>query len=200
MIVKNLNAKDLVINELELSARLSSPILSDAVSDELYGEAVSAIKPSYAAIRVKLLRENGGIRIGKSHSRSKALLKLFEGCSECFVFAATLGVGADRLVLKKGYKSVGDAFVIDALFDALIEAVCDAAEADLTDGVCASGRVRPGYGDIELSLGAQILALCDAERTLGIKLTESGLMVPKKSVSAIIAIKDNKNEEDNRKN
>jgi hypothetical protein len=87
-----------------------------------------------------------------------------------------------------------EAFIIDALADALIEAVCDAAEEEISLGLDTTGRFSPGYGDLELSLGCEILTLCDAERLLGIKMTESALMVPKKSVSAIIAIKDNVNE------
>ena len=81
-----------------------------------------------------------------------------------------------------------------ALADALIEALCDFAEAEVCSGLDTSGRFSPGYADLELSLGKEIIALTDAERTLGIKLTESGLMVPKKSVNAIIAVRNLKND------
>ena len=100
----------------------------------------------------------------------------------------------DRLILKLANISPRDAFVIDAMADALIEALCDYAEARVCEGLSTTGRFSPGYGDLELSLGKEIISLTDAERTLGIKLTLGGLMVPKKSVNAIIAIRNEKND------
>ena len=63
-------------------------------------------------------------------------------------------------------------------------------ERKITHGLAAHGRFSPGYADFELGIGREIISLTGAERVLGIKLTESGLMVPKKSVNAIIVIKN----------
>ena len=194
MIHRILNVEDLSINERELEARLSYGSVSDEMIKRLYSELSEVARPSYTAIRVKLLRENDGIVLGTAHSKSRSLMRLCRESSECFLLSATLGLSVDRLIMKRSLKSPSEAFVIDALADTMIEAVCDAAENEVTDGLDTTGRFSPGYGDLELSLGSEILTLCDAEKLLGIKMTESGLMVPKKSVSAIIAIKDNVNE------
>ena len=195
MIFNNVSPDSLAIDVRELSARLGAPSesLIDGIS-ELEEKLYSVAKPSYTAMRVKLKRENGAVVIGNAVSHSRALSKLLDGSDECVLLVATLGIGVDRLVMRTANISTRDAFVIDALADALIEALCDFAEAEVCSGLDTSGRFSPGYADLELSLGRDIIAMTDAERTLGIKLTESGLMVPKKSVNAIIAVRNFKND------
>ena len=195
MIFENVSGESLSIDMRELAARLGTPITETVVgSERLFGELLRVARPAYTAIRVKLKRENGAIYIGNAKSESKSLAKLCQSSDECLLLCATLGIGVDRLVLKTASISARDAFVIDAMADALIESLCDYAEARICEGLLTTGRFSPGYGDLELSLGGEIIALTDAERAIGIKLTASGLMIPKKSVNAIIAIRKNENE------
>ena len=77
-----------------------------------------------------------------------------------------------------------------AMADALIESLCDQAEASITKGFDTVPRFSPGYADLPLHVGVEIVRLLSAETHLGIRFTESGLMVPKKSVSAIVCVKD----------
>jgi hypothetical protein len=191
MIYRNVDARDLRLDERELAARLGSPEgLSKGENSELYEMLLDVAKPAYTATRVKLNRENDGISIGNTHSRSTALMKLSEGSSSCLALVATLGVGVDRLILKSSQLSASRAFIIDAMADALVEALCDLAEREICAGLKTRPRFSPGYGDLELSLGEELVALTDADKLLGIRMTESGLMVPKKSVNALIVIKD----------
>ena len=191
MIFKEIDPRKLNINEHELTARMSAPCdLGNGILAKLYGELVSVAKPAYVAMRVELNEQNGGVTVGNFHSSSKALAKLCAGCASSIALVATLGVGVDRLILKRALTSKAEAFMIDAIADALIEALCDHAEEDVSRGFITNGRFSPGYSDIELSLGEEIIALTTAEKALGIKLTDSGLMVPKKSVNALIPIKD----------
>ena len=191
MIFKEADPRKLNINKHELSVRMAAPCdLEDGIFAKLYDELLLIAKPAYVAVRVELAEQNGGISIGKFNSSSKALIKLCQGCSSCIAFVATLGIGVDRLIFKRAQISKAEAFMIDAISDALVEALCDLAEEELSQGLMTNGRFSPGYSDIELSIGAELLALTTADKALGIKLTESGLMVPKKSVNALIPIKD----------
>ena len=190
MIYKETDPTKLRIDARELRARLSSPGgLEGAVAERLYGELLSVAKPAYVATRVELSRQNGGIALGRIVSRSEALARLTDGCSAGVALVCTLGVGVDRLILKRAQISPAEAFILDALADAMVEALCDLAESETCD-LGASPRFSPGYADIELSLGKEIIALTSAEKLLGIRFTESGLMIPKKSVNALVAIKD----------
>ena len=51
-------------------------------------------------------------------------------------------------------------------------------------------RYSPGYGDFPLTAQRELLSLLDAPRKVGVSLTDTLLMVPSKSVSAIIGVKE----------
>ena len=189
MIYESVNARELVIDKRELSARLGAPCEPGNVGIErAYQRLVAVASPAYVAVRVKINRENDALCIGGIQTYSRALVKVCESCDECFLLCATLGVGVDRLVMKTATVSAKDAFEIDAVADAFIEALCDLAEKKISHGLDTRTRFSPGYADLELSFGEGIISLTDAQRFLGIRLTATGLMVPKKSVSAIIGI------------
>ena len=193
MIYAAVSPRDLRIDTRELASRLGAPIGAEIEgSDTLLEQLLDVSKPAYTATRVKLKRYDDGIIVGNLTTSSRALGELCRASDECILLVATLGVGVDRLVLRAASKSARDAFILDAMADALIEALCDYAELSVCAGFDTSGRFSPGYADLELAMGREILLLTDAERTLGIKLSESGLMVPKKSVNAIIAIRNKK--------
>lgn len=82
-------------------------------------------------------------------------------------------------------------YVADALGSALVEAVVARALADLdaeadTLGIRISNSYSPGYCEWHVS-GQQALFSLLPDRFCGVRLTESSLMLPIKSVSAVIA-------------
>ena len=187
---ENVDPRVLKINMNELCARLSVRSIDAFDFSALYDRLIAEAKPAYVATRVGVIRNGDAIQIGNTKTESKALAKFFEGASDYIALVATLGIGVDRLILKTSKLSASEAFVIDAMADALVESLCDFAEAELCKDITASGRFSPGYADLELSVGYELLLLCSAEKMLGIKVSESGLMIPKKSVNALIAVKD----------
>ena len=187
---KNIDPRILKINTNELCARLAIPLQCDFDFSDLYERLVSEAKPAYVTKRVELIRENGEIHIGGIKTSSKALWRFSSGASGYILLVATLGIGVDRLILKTSKISAKESFIIDAMADALIEALCDYAQKEVGECSSVGGRFSPGYADLELDAGYEILKACNAEKLLGIKITESGLMVPKKSVNAIIAVKE----------
>ena len=190
MFYENVDPGALKIDSRELSARLGAPITDGEIKEtEIYLATENAAHPSYVAVRANLSRENGVLLIENHKTHSRALGKVCENSEECILLVATLGVGVDRLIARQSSISAHKGFLADAMADALIEALCDYAEDKLCQGLDTSGRFSPGYADLELEFGRVILSLTDAERRLGIKLTEGGMMVPRKSVSAIIAVK-----------
>jgi len=94
---------------------------------------------------------------------------------------------------RKAWEAGADALIVQAIGAALIEKLMDSVEdeirAELTDGETLVSRYSPGYGDFPLAAQSTVLALLDAPRTVGVALTDTLLMVPSKSVSAIIGVK-----------
>ena len=70
---------------------------------------------------------NGGFcDFGAFSVQSAALAKNLYGCESVLLFAATVGVGIDRLISKYGRISPARSVIIDALGAERIEALCDA--------------------------------------------------------------------------
>ena len=123
--------------------------------------------------------------------RSKNLYKNLKGCDEVILFAATVGVGIDRLIRRSEVTSILGAAIYQAAGAAMIEAYADAEVRNLADEAQKTGytfrpRYSPGYGDLPLSLQRDFSRLLDMEKWCGITLTDTLLMVPSKSITAFI--------------
>lgn len=113
------------------------------------------------------------------------------GAVRCAVLGATLGLGIDRELQRLQVAGMTDALLLNAACTVLIEQVTDRCEAEIVRragevGFVTGFRFSPGYGDFPLSQQPEILAMLDGERRLGIRLTEGFLMLPKKSVTAVV--------------
>ena len=57
-------------------------------------------------------------------------------------------------------------------------------------GKYLTNRYSPGYGDLPLEVQKPLLEYLNAGRAIGLTLTATNLMVPRKSVTAILGISD----------
>lgn len=113
------------------------------------------------------------------------------GCDRMYLLCATLGAAVDREIRRAERSSMLDALALDAAAGDGIEKVCDAAEAEIRrieeqNGRFLTGRFSPGYGDLPMTAQPDLIRLCDAPRKIGLTLTQSGILVPRKSVTAIM--------------
>lgn len=103
------------------------------------------------------------------------------------------GRGTERLAAV----DMAMAVALDAAGTAAVESAADEAEVLLRSelkGAELTPRFSPGYGDMPLSFGRDIIKLTEAERYLGVTLTESDTLLPSKSVTAVIGIKGGNSE------
>jgi len=139
-------------------------------------------------VEAPLLQEGERIRIGHLLIESRDLARNLTGCDRVIIFAATLGVGVDRLIARNGRISAAEGVMTDALASAAIEGFCDAVEAFAAKGHPHRPRFSPGYGDLPLTFQRELLALADAPHRIGLTLTDSLMMAPTKSVTAMIGL------------
>lgn len=114
-------------------------------------------------------------------------------CERAAVLACTLGAGFEAMLRAEQARSMARAAMLDACGSAWVEAGCDAAEAEISarfPGLYLTDRFSPGYGDLPLDLQRGICAALDAPRRLGIQVTDSLLLNPTKSVTALIGLSD----------
>ena len=186
-----LSFSEISVSDEELSARLGRKVSADEESVKKAIADISCVSnPTFVATRVKIseVKEDNVVFDGFSVF-SASLSRYFSGASESFMFVATLGVEVDRLIAKKRALSVSDGFIYDAVASAMIEAVCDALEKRITAGEETKNRFSPGYADCPISAQKDFFKILRADKYIGVKLLDSMLMSPMKSVSAFIAIK-----------
>ena len=96
-------------------------------------------------------------------------------------------------MLGKLARDMAKAVLLDGCGSAWVEAGCDEAEGELSErlpGRFLTDRFSPGYGDLPLSLQPAICGALDTQRILGLYVTDSCLLNPGKSVTAIVGVSD----------
>ena len=164
--------------------------------DEAAAALEAAIEPRQVSRRFPLKWDGDAMDIEGLRIESRALAKNLSGCREVFLMAATLGMGPDTLIARaQAAGSLHRAVALQAVAAAMIEAWCDAVNAELRRQAEARGkalrpRFSPGYGDFSLAAQEGLFRLLGVQRNIGVTLTDSLLMLPTKSVTAVIGIAD----------
>lgn len=117
------------------------------------------------------------------------------GCHQVLLMAATLGPEVEQMLLRAQVRDMAQALVLDSCASAAIEAVCDGLEEELREQFLAQGsyltdRFSPGYGDFPLAQQRELCSLLDTQRRIGLTLTPSGILIPRKSVTAVLGVAD----------
>lgn len=135
-----------------------------------------------------LLNPNGQPVISLPGQLAKRLLA---DCQKAALLLATLGAPFDALLRTQQTRDMAEAAILDACGNVLVEEICDQLEQDIQQAypqLYLTDRFSPGYGDLPLRLQEELLAALDAQRQAGICLTGSCLMIPAKSVTAIVGL------------
>ena len=127
---------------------------------------------------------------------SKTLQERLGDSESVVLFAATVGLPIDRLTAKYASLSNAKALFFQAIGAERIEAVCDLFCKGLGEEYKGYPRARcsPGYGDFPLQAQREFFAALDCYRAIGVGLTDSLLMTPTKSVTAVVGFSKEKEE------
>ena len=168
--------------------------------------ALADIEPAAAALEAALTprftfaaypteRVSGGIALRGSGGVLPGGLAetMLRGCGQAVLLLCTLGAGFETMLRAAEARDMARAAMLDACGSAYVEAGCDEAERAVAARFperYLTDRFSPGYGDLPLALQPALCAALDSQRRLGVTVTESLLMVPSKTVSAVIGLAD----------
>ena len=156
--------------------------------------AVREVRPRKAERRFPLAPD-GSLAGTSMTPKGNDVRAILAPCREAVLLAATLGAESERLLLRMQAKDAAQALLLDAVLSAAIEAVLDAREEALRRELAAQGRYltdrfSPGYGDMPLAQMREICEVLGAQRAIGLTVSAGGVMIPRKSVTAILGISD----------
>ena len=127
--------------------------------------------------------------LGFATTTSRDLQKNLAGCSSGLVFAATVGLGIDRLIARYARISPTKALLFQAIGAERIESLCEVFCRELSEDqgeYLLHPRFSPGYGDLPLAFQKDIFARLDCPKNIGLHLNQSLLLSPTKSVTALV--------------
>jgi len=170
-------------------ARISSLI------DEYIENAHHLIESSYSLVMrdVECIQDDRIFIEGSIILESKVIARLLEQCHKVAMFLMTIGkhledtacrLAEDGLILQSA--------VLDAIGSNAAERMADSIQNEVKSvaaqqGLIISPRFSPGYCDWDIKQQQMIFRAVDGD-PLGIQLTGTSLMVPRKSISGIIGI------------
>ena len=129
-----------------------------------------------------------GIRV-----TSRDLSVNLRDCCGVYLMAVTLGPGPDLLVRRASVGRMSRAVIYQAAAAAMTEVWCDRINERIRkeagkEGLYTRPRFSPGYGDLPLSLQKEISRILNMPKEIGVSLTDTMLMTPSKSVTALIGV------------
>ncbi len=190
--------EQLDINEALRYMGCTKPVMSMAFEDiinQAHKQVLENIRPLYT-YKVFDIKECGagvevlGTKLMLSGESVKAHL---EGCNKAILMAATISIGVDRLIRMAQIQDMTYALALDSFASAAIEQVCDKVEniikRDIQEGYLTF-RFGVGYGDLPIKLQKDFLNVLNAPKLIGLNATASHMLIPSKSVTAVIGLSD----------
>lgn len=155
-------------------------------------EILDAAQPRWCWRLCSLSRDKGTVMLdGALPLPGRDIARHLAGCGRAAVFAATLSARVDGCIRRSQSRDMARALALDCCASAAVESLCDAVERQLQEqfpGCYFPYRYSPGYGDLPLEVQNDLLALLDAPRRIGLTASQSHILIPRKSVTAILGI------------
>ncbi|MBQ8062602.1 MAG: methionine synthase [Clostridia bacterium] len=123
----------------------------------------------------------------------KDIAEHLDGCSKVVLLCATVGAGIDRMLRIAQVKDMSRAVVLDSMSSVAIEQVCrkfDEFIAEEYPDLYQTFRFSPGYGDYPIDLQKWFLTELDAPKKIGLTTNDSYLLIPTKSVTAVMGLSE----------
>lgn len=165
----------------------------DGMLERAKREIEQAAQPRHISRKFPLEVKGDSVKIGGAEIHSRSLANHMRGCGEAFLFALTLGAGVDTLIRRCSITDIPFVPVLQAYAAAYTEECADKAQEELERNAAEQGlylrpRFSPGYGDFSLEAQKFFFSALDITKRIGVFLTDSCLMVPFKSITAIIGL------------
>lgn len=161
------------------------------LTDIAYLKLRNEVRPKYIYRIFDCVITEDGILINGEEFKSRDLAKHLQGCEQVALMAVTLGSGTDVALRRIALQNIAEGAAAQAVCAALVETLCDDVESEIKTKTAVSktcSRFSPGYGDWDLTDQPKVLRLLDADRRIGLSVTESNMLTPIKSVTAIVGL------------
>lgn len=125
--------------------------------------------------------------------RGKDIARHLKDSEKCAIMAVTIGAAIDNNIRYLSKVNNTKALILDACGTEAVENTCNEAEGELRKlaerkGLQLTSRYSPGYGDFPLDIQPKLIRLLNADIRIGLTSTENFILLPRKSVTAIMGL------------
>lgn len=169
-------------------------VLALAKQAEEEVNAHAKVRSVFKKVEIKADESAGYVEIVGAGVRweGKNLSRHLSGCESAYLIAATLGFEMEKRVnyLMSTRPALGVA--TDAMCTSALECALDelCLQLEKQCGKKLKTRFSCGYGDFPLAAQKDMVKLLDTGRKIGVFLSESLMLAPQKSVTAVVGISD----------
>jgi hypothetical protein len=165
--------------------------------DTCIAELSTVASPHSLSRTFDVILKPDSVLIGGVTIESRDLRQHIDGCREAVVFAATLGSQTDLLLRRYSKIDMSRAVILQACAATMVESYCDDCELVIAKEASRRGlflrpRYSPGYGDFSIRHQKDILGILECQKKIGLTTTDSFMLAPSKSVTAVIGLTDQK--------
>ena len=176
-----------VLRYLGIKGELTEELKEDI---SLMQNKARSLQPTHVSAYFSIIQHNNGCYLQGTDINLCGNLakKQFSSCRGVVVVLATLTLKSELLLKQVFAVSPSKAVILDAVLTDQLEKYLDGIEEELkvTYGDI-KGRISCGYGDLDISMQKALYVLLDGQR-IGVKLHDSFMLTPNKSVIALIGV------------
>lgn len=173
------------------------PIEINNLIDECIKEVIEISNPKYIYQIFNIDRREDKVFLENSNFELQGgdIKQLLENSSSCILLAATLGIRIEQVIRTLQIRDLAKSIIMDSCASSAVESICNQITENIRSSIEKKGkyttdRFSPGYGDLPIEIQKDFIGVLDARRKIGINLSSSGIMIPRKSVTAIIGISE----------
>ena len=186
---------DLDIDEIKRYINYEGKL--DEITKSTVNKAVKlveeTVRPKYVLNYFPIKIEDSKIEVEKTiiSWESNSLAKHLENCHSVVLLLVTLGSDLDQLIKRLEITDISLAFVVNAVAGEYLEKYIDyIQDNEINSTGYLTSRFSIGYGDLDIEYQDDFVKVLEGAKRIGINVLPSHLMVPSKSVSAIIGLSD----------
>jgi len=114
-----------------------------------------------------------------------------EGCEKAVLMGVTISMDVDRLLRIMQVTDMARTVITDSFANVAVEQTCDKVEELLKKELSEynqTWRFGVGYGDLSLDIQGDFLDVINAPKQIGLSASKNSILIPTKSVTAIIGL------------
>lgn len=161
--------------------------IADWLAEQIQPRFLFRIFPLKQSEHAWILSNSGVILTGHTAER------MLSECESAALILCTLGQAFDAMLRREQARDMARAVILDACGSALVEAGCDRVEEEISarfPHLYRTDRFSPGYGDLPLTIQPAVCEALNAGRRVGVYVTESLLLNPTKTVTAVFGLSE----------